>query len=908
MGGRIRQQQQIDTSHQNVNVNSTGNSNAMRKQQSGREGLDGDNIEFELPSGAVYRGSFEHGQMHGKGRYDFTNGDAYEGDFLNDRIHGYGVYYYSSGDSYEGYWEAGRRNGKGRYNFANNGGSLIAVWKKDHPNGFGQLYIPELLKPRYEGHWEHSLRHGTGIQRHPNGSYYDGHWERGREEGYGVLQASDGTLYCGEWRAGQRDGHGVLIEHGKKYAVVFNLDYCMSRQPLDPKKVPKSHREVYDYFAGWWERTRGQRIEEGVEEPPRDGSDPTAQFVRRSVYEELLEENKALREQVDRNAEEYVAMEASMSATHDDKMLNTNDPAQLKKSIRMLLDQRDAQRRRAHIAEQRVARSRAAGYEGVADGGGGGAGAGANIGGAAARGGGAGNNSNNNAGSQADRFMGASQYRRPASAIREDEERSAAAVQNLQSQLDKMEQEIKVKESKLRDLEKKGFADQNVIEELQQEVNACRIREQQARQEASNAQRPGASHRSSITPQPRGANDTDEIARLTFELTRAKQELDSTSGQIAELEKKLKHEKEKHRRASRERDEAKQRLAVREMEAALNERLFRLIGAGQMIIIGVLTPGGALSAGEDQRTLVCASPETQYELDCIYRNDQFQDLEDEYANAVTGVRNGYSAAMLFLGSDEASRGTLVSNVLPNALNVLFSAVQQMQTLYEVSVSMSFIEIHRQNIVDLFGSSSASSGSNNMPVTIMKDARGTIAFEGAAQVPVRSADEAIQKWSSTMDSLGRRTSNKFLVLWVDAVDRASKATFHGKLLLADICASSHSKAQLVESETNHLLSTALTEFASTDAYQHRNEPFLMALNDAIGGPTRSIVLYAAGTERALSPSTQAMLQTLADCREKISNFPLQHFETPHALALQKYVSEKAPREMPPKFFPLQQGAA
>ena len=45
-------------------------------------------------------------------------------------------------------------------------------------------------------------------------------------------------------------------------------------------------------------------------------------------------------------------------------------------------------------------------------------------------------------------------------------------------------------------------------------------------------------------PMLAAANDSDEITRLNFELTRAKQELDSTSSQIAELEKKLKHEKQ----------------------------------------------------------------------------------------------------------------------------------------------------------------------------------------------------------------------------------------------------------------------------------------------------------------------------------------------------------------------------
>lgn len=854
-----------------------------------RKELHGQGIEYTLPSGAKYVGDFHHGTMHGTGRYEYSNGDAYEGDFRHDKIHGYGTYVYQHGDEYTGEWQNGHRTGKGAYTFGHNGSVLVGWWRGDQPHGHGKLMFPDQQEPRYEGDWEDSMRHGLGVQRHPNGGCYDGHWDKGRENGMGVLQGADGSLYCGEWRAGQRDGHGIVIEHGVKYLVEFNFDYQTSRKqlPRDSKAIPSEFRPVHDYFLKWWTKTRGGAALSASSPGRNADNDVTALVVDRESYENVVTQRNELEKALAAVMESHGGGGAG-AEDEENVLASTNNPEELKRAIHRLVEQRNVERQRAAFAEQKVVRLRMAGVD---------------VDSAVAQ---ATPAPATTAGAAASSFSSSrglkTQQQNGASAASAAPSPSAGDASILREQLQNLESDLKAKETKLRDAERRNIAAQNSIDELQAEVSAAKLREKQAMAAAaaSSSENPAASvshrHRASIsmTPKPQ---DADENSRLQFELARLKKELDDVTHAKDDAEKKYVKEKEKHKRASKERDTAKATLAVREQEAGLNERLFRIMGVGQALVLGVVKTGGAFDVSEDGKSIVAkasSGADGNFELDAVYNAEQMQDLEEEWVYAVTGVRNGYSCAMLLLGAEEGARRNLVSNLVPSVVKHLFGATTQMQGIYDVTISMSFVEVARQNVTDLLSQTESATG-----ITIMKDARGTIAFDGATRQSVNSADDAVKSWSRALDQLQRRVSNKMLIFWVEAVDKASKATFHGKLMLADLCATTANNAPLVATESSQQLFKALAE-AKADNYQHRGEPLLMALSDAVGGPTRTIVMVAAGSER--SEATQTMLQQLSECRD-IVNFPLQHFETPHALALQRYVAEKAPRELPPKFFPL-----
>src|SRR3989338_1109217 len=84
MGGRVKNQQQPEARNNNNNNNNrngkNNNNNNADANKDPRANLHGKDLEFTTLAGAVYRGDFDNGLMHGKGRYDFTNGDSYEGD------------------------------------------------------------------------------------------------------------------------------------------------------------------------------------------------------------------------------------------------------------------------------------------------------------------------------------------------------------------------------------------------------------------------------------------------------------------------------------------------------------------------------------------------------------------------------------------------------------------------------------------------------------------------------------------------------------------------------------------------------------------------------------------------------------------------------------------------------------
>jgi hypothetical protein len=92
-----------------------------------------------------YRGQFDAGDLHGRGRYTWGTespwaGETYEGDFKRGRPDGKGKFSYPNGTVYEGDVVSGRSSGHGKTTFAD-GTSYEGGYRSSLFDGYGELRI-----------------------------------------------------------------------------------------------------------------------------------------------------------------------------------------------------------------------------------------------------------------------------------------------------------------------------------------------------------------------------------------------------------------------------------------------------------------------------------------------------------------------------------------------------------------------------------------------------------------------------------------------------------------------------------------------------------------------------------------------------------------------------------------------
>ena len=118
---------------------------------------------------------------------------------------------------YEGQWEHGMRHGRGKANFV---GGLQYEGQFQHDERHVEGAITSQNGRRYEGQWEHGLRHGQGEHVYLDGSRYEGQWEQGKRHGKGKKNAqtapgirANGSTESGSIKKGtmpmavESDGH-----------------------------------------------------------------------------------------------------------------------------------------------------------------------------------------------------------------------------------------------------------------------------------------------------------------------------------------------------------------------------------------------------------------------------------------------------------------------------------------------------------------------------------------------------------------------------------------------------------------------------------------------------------------------------------------------------------------------------
>jgi hypothetical protein len=170
---------------------------------------------LKFSDGALYKGWWNKGAMHGHGVLEFF-GAVYDGEFVDNIREGdNGTYYYTDGSIYRGQWRAGRQHGKGEMT-TSNGDKYVGNWKEGKKSGNGEMIFSN--GDKYTGEWQSDHLTGNGTLILKNGTTYVGPLVQGLYHGEGTLTSKQGTFF-GRFQNGVKNGHGNM-----KYANKSTYD------------------------------------------------------------------------------------------------------------------------------------------------------------------------------------------------------------------------------------------------------------------------------------------------------------------------------------------------------------------------------------------------------------------------------------------------------------------------------------------------------------------------------------------------------------------------------------------------------------------------------------------------------------------------------------------------------------
>lgn len=122
-------------------------------------------------TGESYEGEWQHGLMHGRGRYAWTNSESYDGLWREDKPYGLGCYVWADGDTAENMFASSRFSGCGvRWSSTK---VYCGVWS--HDQLVQQQPVQRSLLPADSKYLSSAVRAaGSDILLLPDGGYYSG--------------------------------------------------------------------------------------------------------------------------------------------------------------------------------------------------------------------------------------------------------------------------------------------------------------------------------------------------------------------------------------------------------------------------------------------------------------------------------------------------------------------------------------------------------------------------------------------------------------------------------------------------------------------------------------------------------------------------------------------------------------
>lgn len=151
--------------------------------------------EIEFENGDSFKGDLSEGYATGAGVYRYRDGTVQSGEFLMNRAHGQGSLSVVSSQSsvcnslYTGQFDHGQRHGKGKYDIPGLGFSYTGDFNRGKVEG--QATVTYKNGSEYTGEILEGQRHGRGKIVYKSGNFYEGDWVEGKKQGKGTMSWLD---------------------------------------------------------------------------------------------------------------------------------------------------------------------------------------------------------------------------------------------------------------------------------------------------------------------------------------------------------------------------------------------------------------------------------------------------------------------------------------------------------------------------------------------------------------------------------------------------------------------------------------------------------------------------------------------------------------------------------------------
>jgi hypothetical protein len=149
-----------DTAHGCGVLQKKNGTNFVGKWRNGK--LHWSKVQIQYPTGALYEGTMEKGEVTGKGTMHYSNGDIYQGEWKNGMWHGEGAIKYADGEIYVGEFHEDVRRGKGKCKWTS-GLIYDGEWRDDTLHGNGVLNGREYDNRIHTGPWVYGLQQKEGM-------------------------------------------------------------------------------------------------------------------------------------------------------------------------------------------------------------------------------------------------------------------------------------------------------------------------------------------------------------------------------------------------------------------------------------------------------------------------------------------------------------------------------------------------------------------------------------------------------------------------------------------------------------------------------------------------------------------------------------------------------------------------
>ena len=164
-----------------------------------------------------YRGDWQGGKFHGRGKLYYVNGNTYIGEFSKGKKHGYGLLIYKSGDVFAARYK------NDSYDIG------YYTWKKS--------------KNHFAGEWSGGYPEGEGVERWGNGRVFAGSWFAGGKLKLGAHSWPDGDFYLGGFENGKVHGMGIYY-----WKDSFSDEPAVSAE--GDQRSASNHQDFQRYYMG----------------------------------------------------------------------------------------------------------------------------------------------------------------------------------------------------------------------------------------------------------------------------------------------------------------------------------------------------------------------------------------------------------------------------------------------------------------------------------------------------------------------------------------------------------------------------------------------------------------------------------------------------------------------------------